>query len=68
MRYLMMGLVVSCAGCASVADAAAGMDSLNTVWNAQKERAKTAMPANAVRVKAELAAAEIGRASCRERV
>ena len=57
MRYLMMGLAVACAGSASVADAAADMDSLNTVWNAQKERAKTAMPANAARVKAELAAA-----------
>ena len=57
MRYLMMGLAVACAGCASVADTASGVDSVNTVWNAQKERAKTTMPANAARVKAELAAA-----------
>ena len=57
MRYLMMGLAVACAGCASVADTASGVDSVNTVWEAQKERAKTTMPANAARVKAELAAA-----------
>ena len=36
---------------------AAGAASVDTVWEAQKERAKTTMPANAARVKAELAAA-----------
>lgn len=35
----------------------AGAASVDTVWEAQKERAKTTMPANAARVKAELAAA-----------
>ena len=59
MRYLMMGLAVACAGCASVADTASGVDSVNTVWNAQKERARAAMPANAARVKADLAAAKL---------
>ena len=37
--------------------ASAGAASVDTVWEAQKERAKTTMPANAARVKAELAAA-----------
>ena len=45
--------------CVAFAGATGGDDPVNTVWNAQKARAKLAMPTNAARVKADLAAAKL---------
>ena len=39
------------AGCVAFSAAAGEDDPVNTVWNAQKARAKVAKPANAARVK-----------------
>ena len=60
------GVALGCAsacvvamGCSAIAGVVDGVDPINTVWNAQKARAKALMPANAARVKADLAAAKL---------